>query len=82
MTSTQFCFWLQGFFEMSDPTLMTEAQTEMLKRHLALVFIHDIDPSAGGLEVQKKLNEVHGADPSKVTASASPGWPTNPLIRC
>ena len=91
MTSTQFCFWLQGFFEMSEPTLMTEAQTEALKRHLALVFIHDIDPSAGGPEVQNKLNDAHGPTtatlPADVVtptpkASAPPYWGGKPLIRC
>lgn len=49
MTSKDFCYWLQGYFEINGagkPTAaMTPEQTDMVKRHLALVFKHEIDPS-------------------------------------
>jgi len=50
MTSRDFCFWLQGFFER---------QTKIVKAHLALVFKHEIDPSFGNEEHQNTLNNIH-----------------------
>lgn len=45
MTTTQFCYWLQGFFELSNKDIaLTQEQTDIVKRHLNLVFVHDIDP--------------------------------------
>lgn len=38
MNEKEFCYWLQGFFEMTDATSLTDEQVEMIKRHLALVF--------------------------------------------
>lgn len=38
LTSDQFVFWLQGFFEMTNPRTINEQQTAMIKDHLALVF--------------------------------------------
>lgn len=46
MQSRDFCFWLQGFFEIGgDADALTPAQTAMIRRHLELVFAHDIAPS-------------------------------------
>jgi hypothetical protein len=61
MTARDFCYWLQGFFEVTggNPKLTSE-QAETIQRHLSLVFAHDIDPKAGGPAVQKKLNDLHG----------------------
>lgn len=61
MSSVQFCFWLQGFFELANPREMTPAQVEMVKKHLSLVFIHEIDPSFP-VEQQEQLNNVHTGD--------------------
>lgn len=38
MTSEQFTYWLQGFFEINDPKTIDEKQTQIIKDHLALVF--------------------------------------------
>ena len=57
MQSRDFCFWLQGFLEMSNSKTLDENQTQMLKNHLNLVFIHDIDPSMP--DPTGKLQEVH-----------------------
>jgi hypothetical protein len=38
MTPENFTYWLQGFFEMSDSTELTEEQVVMVKEHLKLVF--------------------------------------------
>lgn len=37
MRHRDFCFWLQGAFEICDPPSITAAQVECIKRHLALV---------------------------------------------
>jgi hypothetical protein len=59
MTSRDFCFWLQGLFELGKPQSLDAEQTDLVKRHLAMVFVHEIDPSAGGPKEQAKLNEAH-----------------------
>lgn len=59
MTSRDFCFWLQGFFEMSGNINLDVDQTTLVKKHLALVFQHEIDPSMGSKTHQDKLNETH-----------------------
>lgn len=38
MDSQSFCFWLQGFFELSNPTTLNEAQLKTIQDHLKLVF--------------------------------------------
>lgn len=37
MTSENFCYWLQGYFEIERPTHMGQWQVECLRRHVALV---------------------------------------------
>lgn len=59
MKSVEFCYWLQGLFELAEPKQLTELQTDLVKRHLAMVFTHEIDPSYGPND-QKKLNDLHG----------------------
>ena len=59
MTAINFAFWLQGYFELAGPGPLTAEQTACIARHLALVFVHDIDPKAGGPEKQAELNKVH-----------------------
>lgn len=38
MTPENFCYWLQGFFELHDPSKLTEEQVGMIKEHLQLTF--------------------------------------------
>jgi len=33
-----FCYWLQGYFELTNTTRLTDNQTEIIKDHLNLVF--------------------------------------------
>lgn len=72
MTSRDFCYWLQGFFELRHPgdpeQGLSGMQTQALKNHLALVFKHEIDPSAGGSEFQDKLNALHAGYPTDLQA--------------
>lgn len=70
MTSRDFAYWLQGFFEMSEVVDISKEQTQVIKSHLNLVFKHEIDPSMGDKEHQEKLNQIH--NPSS----------TGELIRC
>lgn len=48
MTSRDFVYWLQGLYELSKPTELNAEQTELIRRHLQLVFRHDIDPTNAG----------------------------------
>jgi len=64
MTSRDFAYWLQGYFEVADPTQIGEKETQMIKKHLALVFKHEIDPSMGDDIHQAELNEIHNPIPS------------------
>lgn len=66
MTSRDFCYWLQGFFELNSlngAVLITHQQAQMIKQHLSLVFIHEIDPSFPA-EQQILLNKTHIGDAS------------------
>ncbi len=68
MTSRDFCFWLQGYFELTalqrgDVALSIEQQS-MIKQHLALVFKHEIDPSMGNAGHQATLNSLHMGAPN------------------
>lgn len=70
MKSRDFCYWLQGLFELGKPITLDQTQVELIKRHLALVFKHEIDePDPTGV-----LQQIHDG-PSK---------PFNPniQIRC
>lgn len=59
MTSRDFAYFLQGMFELTDTKTLNEKQTDLIKRHLALVFKHEIDPSIGGDKHQEELNQIH-----------------------
>lgn len=72
MTSRDFCYWLQGYFEVSGAANVGPEQTEMIKKHLNLVFEHEIDPSMGEAKHQEKLNTIHG----------NPNIPGGPIARC
>jgi hypothetical protein len=84
VTSRDFCYWAQGFFEIADPKGLTAEQVECFKRHLALVFVHEIDPSMGDEKHQADLNAVHA--PSKPAKPRPPGggghFGGGPLLRC
>ena len=66
MRADQFCYWLKGYFELLDavknqddgPIVQMDTlfrdQVEIIKNHLNLVFLHDIDP---------KQDKESGIDP-------------------
>ena len=37
MTTEQFTYWLQGYFELSGATTLNEQQVKIIKEHIALV---------------------------------------------
>lgn len=59
MTSRDFCYWLQGFFEVSSAKEVTPEQLAIIRNHLNMVFKHEIDPSHGDAAHQKKLSDIH-----------------------
>lgn len=81
MTPQEFCYWLQGFFELSESNTLTERQVQVIKNHLGLVFHHVIDPSyTSDAKEQKLLQEIHdGSNPYNaqplLTCSVAPPTP-------
>jgi len=68
MTSRDFCYWLQGYFEIAEPTELTSEQLKTIQRHLAMVFVHEIDPSMGDKKHQDLLDAIHdGVNDDPVT---------------
>jgi hypothetical protein len=79
MTSAQFCYWVQGFFELSGAETLDKVQTELLKRHLNLVFAHELDKQHGDAKHQEELSKLHE---TIVDASKRPWDPDHTKIRC
>lgn len=73
MTSRDFCYWLQGFFEVSEPVNLSEKQVQQIKNHLAMVFKHEIDPSFGGKERQDELTKEHNKLMDQISKSLDGG---------
>lgn len=90
MTSRDFCFWLQGFFELNEEPAaeISAKQAETIKRHLALVFKHEIDPAMGDAVHQAKLDETHAEPAASPDANPvkqpwqRPQVPDRPVMRC
>lgn len=59
MTSRDFAYWLQGFFEISNAKEVTPEQLTVIRNHLNMVFKHEIDPSHGDQKHQDDLSLIH-----------------------
>lgn len=95
MNSRDFCYFLQGLFELAEPTTLNEKQVDLIKRHLNMVFIHEIDPSFPN-EQQKALYDAHEGKVTvnktstegneiKISPEFKPKksvWTKEPLLRC
>jgi hypothetical protein len=69
MQSRDFCFWLQGFFELSgDPAAISADQTAIISRHLELVFRHEITP----LAKEKPAPDVPAPEPAPPQPAPTP----------
>ena len=86
MTSRDFCYWLQGYFELGGPEqAMSVDQVKIVKHHLAMVFAHEIDPAMGTPEHLATLTELH--EPAGISVDGGqfqpPQWTLNkPGYRC
>lgn len=65
MTSRDFAYWLQGMFELAKPVTLNEEQTQLIQKHLHLVFKHEIDPSMPNPELDKIHADHPQFDPKK-----------------
>lgn len=77
MTSRDFAYWLQGYFEISNPETISNKETEMIKKHLNLVFKHEIDPSMGNEQHQQELNNIHNTKPTLEDLGEKYGFEVN-----
>lgn len=67
MTPQDFCFWLQGFVELTRDTKPDHAQWKMIKEHLALVFdkqTPELSPKPSEAKPQVDESQDHKAKPS------------------
>lgn len=80
MTSRDFCYWLQGFCELADNEGLTEKQLDTVKKHLNMVFIHEIDPSMP--DPDGKLQAAHEGKPAALKPQPQAPWHKEPLARC
>lgn len=55
MTPETFCYWLQGLFEVGKPKALNAEQVEMIKEHLALVFVNVTKQRE---EAKKRIDET------------------------
>ena len=64
MNSIDFCFWLQGYFELASPELLAEKQLSCVKSHLNLVFKHEIDPLRDSVSTLSpvELSNIHNGN--------------------
>ena len=87
MTSVQFCYWLQGLFELAETKTLDEKQVETIKNHLKLVFLYDIDPSyTDNPVVQQIFQNIHDGKPplENINVKQKPLFPNNSgtLVKC
>ena len=75
MKATEFCYWLQGMFELTNVKELNAEQTEMVRKHLAMVFVHDIDPSYPEKQ-QSALDALHQGQ------GHGPAVKSDPIYRC
>jgi hypothetical protein len=76
MNTVDFCYWLQGYFEVSGDTEISAEKAEIIKNHLDLVFKHEIDPlrESETTTSTEVLNQTH---------SPNTNWLKNdPTVRC
>ena len=63
MKASEFCYWLQGVFEVAKLEELDKEQTQIIKNHLGLVFVCELDKIEEvetGLDASS-LNDIHNA---------------------
>ena len=77
MNETEFCYWLNGYFEISGATELDPEQVKMVKEHLALVFEKVTEEKTSPKKMAKTLTswdkdlDLTGGGPK--VCSPSPG---------
>jgi hypothetical protein len=74
VTSRDFVYWLQGFAEIHGGP-PDKKQWEVIKNHINLVFVHEIDPSMP--DPDGKLQAAHDGKPLRLSADH-----IDTLLRC
>lgn len=64
MKAESFVYWLQGYFEVDqadrrDRHGLSVDQVDVIRRHLNMVFVHEIDPSMGDRKHREELTKAH-----------------------
>lgn len=85
MNHETFCYWLQGFFELSGNKKLTQKQVQIIKDHLALVFTkvtpdRSKDDSAYSEESLEKLMKKLGMPMEHHGLPPAAPFPINPNI--
>lgn len=57
MDPTSFCYWLKGFFEISDAKELTQKQVQIVRDHLDLVF-NKVTPNRNTDEVIEEFLKI------------------------
>jgi hypothetical protein len=68
MTPRDFCYWLQGFFEISNPMTIDPIELDTIKDHLQLVFRKETPDRLNGV----LLNDVKEFDVEAYRKSKKP----------
>ena len=63
MTPQEFCYWLQGFLEVSGAKTISAEQVTVVRKHLDLVFTNVTGGGTPSKEQAKKLEELVGRLP-------------------
>jgi hypothetical protein len=98
VNSRDFAYWIQGYFEIERARaggadiILNNSQVECIQKHLAMVFVHEIDPSFGksnpaldALHRDKQKQEIDELKAELKKANAahqSTFTPSNPVMRC
>ena len=68
MTPEQFCYWLQGFLEVTNANQIGECETTQIRNHLATVF-KKVTPEVKPTEVKTLLERMQEGQTSLSTRS-------------
>lgn len=68
MIPQDFCYWLQGWFEISTANKIDLFEINIIKSHLNLVFAHSIDTP----DLDGKLQNMHDGTPLSNTNNKPP----------
>jgi len=81
MDSKSFVYWLQGFFELAEPNKgLSPRQVEIIKNHLKLVFLYEIDPSySKDKVVQQIFQNIHDGKESLKDLKITKAEKTTPV---